>query len=164
MNPFHFKHLLSLSVFLILFVFVSGIGAADPSPAVQAVGKDAAARHLSTHTGAFTDGIKTYYDRFNQDGEHIFCTGSRVSMWDTPQKGDNVGSLYPGIKIGTLEKNSQFELVKVESFKGRYYAMIRIYEDELIRLVGWVSADYIGCSCTDFSEGEDIYEYQPVSL
>ena len=137
---------------------------ADPSPAVQKIGKDAAAQHLCTHVGAFTDGVPVLYDTYNGEEEHIFCCGSRVSMWDTPQKGDNTGSLYPGSKIGTLEKNSEFELVKVESYRGRNYAMVRVYQGDAIRLVGWVSADYIACSCTDFSEREEVPEYSPVSL
>ncbi|MBQ7486950.1 MAG: hypothetical protein IJT77_05625 [Clostridia bacterium] len=154
-----------LSICLIIAMLLMPLSAlADPSPAVQKVGSNAAAQHLCTHIGAFTDGVPYYYETFNGDDEHIFCCGSRVSMWDTPQKGENTGSLYPGSKIGTLEKNSQFELVKVESYRGKNYAMIRVYEGDAIRLVGWVSADYIACSCTDFSEGEEVPEHSPASL
>lgn len=157
------KYLLSILILLLLLTLPFAALAA-PSKAVETVGEAAAAAHLATHEGAFTDGLPDKYNMYNRDGEHIFCTGSRVSMWDTPQKGDNVGTLYPGSKVGTLEKTDEFELVQVRSYRGKYYAQVRIYNGEYIRLSGWVNANYIGCSCSDYSETEEVPEHETISL
>ena len=155
-------------LFLIFLVLLLSLGAAsslaDKSPAAARLGSEVNARHLVSHEGAFTDGIPKMAETFNRDGEHLHCCGSRGSLWDTPQKGQNTGHLYPGSKIATLEKNSEFELVKVEQYKGRYYANVRVYEDDRPIRSGWVNADYIACSCSDFSEQEEVPEYQETSL
>ncbi len=155
------KHLI-FALFLCLALPLSAL--ADPSKAVQTVGEAAAAAHLITHEGAFTDGLPEKVNMYNRDGEHICCTGSRVAMWDTPQKGDNVGTLYPGSRVGYLNKTDEFELVRVRSYRGKYYAQVRIYDGDAITLSGWVNANYISCSCTDYSETEEIPEHETISL
>ena len=78
-------------LFLIFLVLLLSLGAAsslaDKSPAAARLGSEVNARHLVSHEGAFTDGIPKMAETFNRDGEHLHCCGSRVSLWDTPQKG-----------------------------------------------------------------------------
>lgn len=139
-------------------------GLADPSAAVQAVGSQKAAEHLRTHEGAFTDGLTEYVETFNREGEHIFCTGSRVSMWDSPQKGQKVKSIYPGSLVDYLEKTSEFELVDMVHYRNTYFALVRIYKEGLPVYTGWLNADYIGCSCTSWEDGEPVDEWTEISL
>ena len=146
-------------LFLLLLLLPTG-GLADKSTAAQQLGSEAAARHLMTHLSSATAGVT-----LPEPGNTVLvCCGSRVSMWDTPMKGSHTGHLYPGSKVGTLEKNSEFELCQVENYNGKFYAMVRIYKDGYVRGSGWVLSDYVQCTCTDFTAQEDVPVYGGTSL
>ena len=159
---------------LMLCLFALPIHAlADKSPACEALGSEKAAAHLITHLYAYTDNWNGVVPSFCPDEGckeygHVHCYGMRVTLWDTPAKGDSRVPYYPFGTDGNIGQDTEFQLVDVVSYKKRYYANIRIYRDGYVINSGFVNADYIGCDCETFEGFEDIpaytYVHPPFSL
>ena len=138
---------------------------ADKAPACVRLGSEKAAQHLYTHVYAYTDfwdyytpsactdeGCKTY--------GHVHCYGVRVTLWDTPAKGNSRVAYYPFGTSGRVGPDTQFQLIDVVAYKGGYYANLRIYEDGAAVASGFVNADYIGCDCEGYEAFEEVPEYE----
>ena len=137
---------------------------ADKAPVAEKLGSAKAASHLVTHIYARTDGWDGVLpshcpDESCKDYGHIHCYGRRVSLWDTPAKGDSRVSYYPGGRVGYIGPDTELELIDVVIYKGKYYANLRVYEDGRAVLSGFASADYIGCDCEKCEGFEEVYEY-----
>ena len=165
------KKIIVLALFLALLYAAPVL--ADKAPAVEAMGSAAAAAHLTTHLQAYTHGwdgvtLLTSAQDGCEDYGHVHCYGRRVSVWDTPKKGSNKVSYYPGTNDGYLWPEDEFQLVDVVEYEGKYYANIRTYVNGYARLSGFVNADFIGCDCEvyDFENEVPTYEYNfgPFSL
>ena len=152
----------ALTLALLLFVVPA---LADKAPAAQALGSTQAAGHLLTHLYARTDGWDGVppahcEDETCEDYGHIHCYGRRVSLWDTPAKGDSRVAYYPGGLVGRIGPDTELELIGVVTYEGQAYANLRVYEDGRAVLSGFVNADYIGCDCDESYAGfEDVSEY-----
>ncbi len=139
--------------------------AADKSPACQALGSRRAAEHLYTHIYAYTDGWDGVVPSHCADEGcleygHVHCYGVRVTLWDTPAKGDSRVSYYPFGTDGKIGPDTEFQLTNVVTYKNKYYANIRIYKDGYAVKSGFVNADYIGCDCETYEAfDEDLPEY-----
>lgn len=71
-------------------------------------------------------------------------TGRRVTLWDSPGKGDSRVAYYPNGTTNKVGPDTEFELTNVVAYKGRYYANIRITDDHgVVVNSGFVNADYI---------------------
>lgn len=155
----------ALPALTLCLLALSSPALADKAPAVLSSGSAAAACHLATHLEAYTcgwDGTSPAFSQLDgcEDYGHVHCYGSRVSLWDTPKKGDKNVRYYAYSKVGYLEKDSEFQLADVVGYKGQFYAMVRLYIDGHIDIAGWVNADYIGCDCetTDTLVEIPVYE------
>lgn len=100
---------------------------ADKSPLVQALGSEQAARHLATHIYArkdHWDGTLPFFcpDETCKDYGHVRLTGRRVTLWDSPEKGDSRVAYYPNGTTNKVGPDTEFELTNVVAYKGRYYA------------------------------------------
>lgn len=147
---------------------------ADRAPACEQLGSEKAAAHLYTHVYAYTDGWDGVHPSACADEGckaygHVHCYGRRVTLWDTPAGGDSGVAYYPYGSDGKIGPDTEFQLVNVVAYKNRFYANIRIYQDERVVNSGFVNADYIGCDCEAWNTfDEDIPEYvhqpQPFSL
>lgn len=56
-------------------------------------------------------------------------TGRRVTLWDSPEKGDSRVAYYPNGTTNKVGPDTEFELTNVVAYKGRYYANIRITDE-----------------------------------
>ena len=87
-------------------------------------------------------------------------TGRRVTLWDSPGKGDSRVAYYPNGTTNKVGPDTEFELTNVVAYKGRYYANIRITDDHgVVVNSGFVNADYIACDCESYTVFEDVDEY-----
>lgn len=153
---------------LLLVLFFSLIGScalADKAPVCQLLGSHRAAEHLYTHVYAYTDawdGItpSTCPDEGCKEYGHVHCYGVRVTLWDTPAKGSSRVDYYPFGTSGKVGPGTEFQLIDVVSYKGKYYANIRIHEDGVAVVSGFINADYIGCDCTEIDGFEAVPEYE----
>ena len=137
---------------------------ADKAPACTALGSEKAAAHLATHIYAYTDGWdgivpSSCPDEGCREYGHMHCYGVRVTLWDTPAKGNSRVSYYPFGTDGKIGPDTEFQLTDVVVYKNKYYANIRIYVDGYAVNSGFVSADYIGCDCETYDDFEIIGEY-----
>lgn len=138
---------------------------AEKAPACQALGSAKAAAHLYTHVYAYTDGWDGYTPSACTDEGckaygHVHCYGVRVTLWDTPAGGSSRVAYYPFGSDGKIGPDTAFQLVNVVSYKGKFYANIRIEQDGRVVNSGFVNADYIGCDCEAYDVfDEDIPEY-----
>ena len=156
------KHWICLLLFVAFLTAQPALG--DQAPACQALGSKKAAAHLATHIYAYTDnwnGIvpSSCPDEGCADYGHVHCYGIRVTLWDTPAKGSSRVPYYPFGTDGKIGPETEFQLVDVVAYKGKYYANIRIYEDGYVVNSGFVSADYIGCDCAHYEGFEELPEY-----
>ena len=138
---------------------------ADKAPVVQTLGSEKAASHLVCHIYARTDG----WDGVNpaacpdegcKDYGHVHCYGVRVTLWDTPAKGNSRVKYYPFGTDGYIGPETEFELIDVVTYKEKYYACVRTYENGLAVNSGFVNADYIGCDCDTYDVFEEIPVYE----
>lgn len=138
---------------------------AAKAPACEKLGSAKAAAHLYTHVYAYTDGWdgvnpSSCPDEGCKEYSHVHCYGVRVTLWDTPAKGNSRVSYYPFGSDGKIGPDTEFQLVNVVMYKNRYYANIRIYQEGRVVNSGFVNADYIGCDCASYETfDEDIPEY-----
>lgn len=138
---------------------------ADQAPAAAALGSEAAAGHLATHIYAYTDGWDGYgpvtcTDEGCEEYGHVHCYGRRVSVWDTPRKGDQTVAYYPGTLLTRIGPDTEFQLVDVVSYKGKFYANVRILDENgSVTASGFVNADYIGCDCESYDAVEEVPVY-----
>lgn len=151
----------ALTLAMLLFVVPA---LADKAPAAQALGSAQAAGHLLTHLYARTDGWDGVTpahceDETCEDYGHIHCYGRRVSLWDTPAKGDSRVAYYPGGLVGRIGPDTELELIGVVTYEGQVYANLRVYEDGRAVLSGFANADYIGCDCERYEGFEEVPEY-----
>ena len=158
------KHRLSLIITLCLSLFAAP-ALAVKAPACEQLGSQHAAAHLVTHVYAYTD----YWDGYTpssctdegcKEYGHVHCYGVRVTLWDTPAKGDSRVAYYPFGTSGKVGPDTEFQLIDVVAYQGKYYANIRVYEEGLAITSGFVNADYIGCDCGDYAAAEEIPEYE----
>ena len=96
---------------------------ADKSPLVQALGSEQAARHLATHIYArkdHWDGTLPFFcpDETCKDYGHVRLTGRRVTLWDSPGKGDSRVAYYPNGTTNKVGPDTEFELTNVVAYKG----------------------------------------------
>ena len=152
-------------VLLALLCLFAAPALADKSPACLALGSERAAAHLYTHVYAYTD----YWDgavpsRCPDEGcipyGHVHCYGRRVTLWDTPAKGTSRVAYYPFGTSGKVGPETEFQLVDVVAYKGKYYANIRVLHNYQPVQSGFVTADYIGCDCEAYEVFEDVPEYE----
>ena len=152
---------------LALFPLLCSTAFAEKSPAAQALGSEQAARHLATHIYARTDGWDGTLpfvcpDETCKDYGHVRITGRRVSLWDSPHKGDNVFP-YPGGRVAYVGTDTQFELTDVVEYQNTYYANIRVTgESGAAAFSGFINADYIACDCESYDVFEDVSAYDHV--
>ena len=137
---------------------------ADKAPAGVKLGSQKAAEHLSTHIYAYTDawdGIvpSACPDEGSKEYGHVHCYGVRVTLWDTPAKGKSRVSYYPFGTDGKVGPDTEFQLIDVVTYKNKYYANIRIYEDGYAVHSGFINADYVGCDCESYEGVEELPEY-----
>ena len=141
---------------LFLLLSLPAAALAAKAPAVELLGSQAAACHLTTHLQAYTDGWDGVSPAFSaedgcEDYGHVHCYGRRVSLWDTPRKGPNRVPYYAGTMDGRVGPDTQFQLTDVVYYRGAFYANIRIYIDEYIVVnSGFINADYVGCDCESY--------------
>ena len=95
---------------------------ADKSPLVQALGSEQAARHLATHIYArkdHWDGTLPFFcpDETCKDYGHVRLTGRRVTLWDSPGKGDSRVAYYPNGTTNKVGPDTEFELTNVVAYK-----------------------------------------------
>lgn len=150
---------------LLAFLLPSSPALADKAPACEALGSARAAAHLYTHVYAYTDGWdgqspSSCPDEGCKAYGHVHCYGRRVTLWDTPAGGSSRVPYYPYGSDGKIGPDTEFQLVGVTVYKGKYYASIRIERDGHVVNSGFVNADYIGCDCETYDVfDEDIPEY-----
>lgn len=160
---------------LALFLLFSAPSAlADKAPAALALGSRMAASHLMTHIYAYTDGWSGYGpadcpDEGCREYGHVHCYGVRVTLWDTPNKGKSRVAYYPGGTDGRIGPDSEFQLIDVVVYQGKYYANIREYRNGAAVNSGFVNADYIGCDCKSYDAFDEnipeyIHDHGPFSL
>ena len=138
---------------------------AAKTPACEKLGSQKAAEHLSTHIYAYTDGWdgvvpSSCPDEGCREYGHVHCYGRQVTLWDTPAKGNSRVSYYPFGTDGKIGPGTEFQLIDVVMYKNKYYANIRIYNQEGYAVnSGFVNADYIGCDCETYEGFEELPEY-----
>lgn len=147
-----------------LLTFLAAPALADKAPACLALGSEQAAAHLVTHIYAYTDGWSgegpsSCPDEGCLEYGHVHCYGRRVTLWDTPNKGKSRVPYYPGGTDGKVGPDTEFQLIDVVTYRGKYYANIRIYRDGLAINSGFINADYVGCDCESYETFEPIPEY-----
>ncbi|MBR3796241.1 MAG: hypothetical protein IKK34_09505 [Clostridia bacterium] len=152
-----------LPVLLALLLF-SPRALADIAPACGQLGSERHASHLVSHIYAYTDGWdgagpSSCPDEGCLDYGHVHCYGVRVTLWDTPNKGLSRVPYYPGGTSSKVGPDTEFQLTDVVSYKGRYYAAIRVLHEGSPIASGYVNADYIGCDCTTRDRFMEIPEY-----
>ena len=155
---------LSAALFL-LFLLIPSAALAAKAPAAELLGSQGAACHLATHLQAYTDGWDGVSPAFSaedgcEDYGHVHLYGRRVSLWDTPKKGDHRVPYYAGTMDGYVGPSTQFQLTDVVYYRGTYYANIRIYIDDYIVVnSGFINADYVGCDCKSYEAMTEVPYY-----
>jgi len=145
-------------------LLLSSAALADKAPAVLQLGSEKAAQHLVKHIYAYTDGWSgsgpaECPDEGCKEYGHVHCYGVRVTLWDTPAKGTSTVAYYPFGTSGKVGPDTEFQLIDVVSYKGKYYANLRIHENGVAVASGFVSADYIGCDCEGYEAFEEVPAY-----
>jgi len=163
MEVFSLKVRFTLILSLLLFL-LSAPALAAKAPAVEMLGSEKAAEHLVTHVYAYTD----YWDGYNPsactdegcaDYGHVHCYGRQVTLWDTPNKGSSRVAYYPFGTDGKVGPGSEFQLIDVVTYRGKFYANIRILKDGYAVNSGFINADYVGCDCETYEGFEPVPEY-----
>lgn len=149
----------------LLFLLAAPPALADQAPACKALGSELAASHLYTHVYAYTDGWdgstpSACTDEGCKEYRHVHCYGVRVTLWDTPAKGSSRMACYPFGTVGKVGPQTEFQLLDVVSYQGKFYANIRISDNGRAVVSGFVSADYIGCDCEMYTAFEEVPEYE----
>ena len=157
------KRRLSILLFLCM-ALLAPCALADKAPACEAMGSERHASHLVSHVYAYTDGWDGYNpstcaDEGCLDYGHVHCYGVRVTLWDTPNKGSSRVPYYPGGTSSKVGPDTEFQLTDVVTYKGKYYAAIRVLYEGRPITSGFVNADYIGCNCESYDAFEEIPEY-----
>jgi len=157
------KRSLAILLGMVLALTVQG-ALADKAPACVKLGSQRAAEHLYTHVYAYTDfwdgvGPSACTDEGCEAYGHVHCYGVRVTLWDTPAKGTSTVAYYPFGTSGKVGPDTEFQLIDVVSYKGKYYANLRIHENGVAVASGFVSADYIGCDCEGYEAFEEVPAY-----
>lgn len=154
-----------IRLFPLLLLLCAPSALADKAPACEALGSARAAAHLYTHVYAYTDGWDGYTpsactDEGCREYGHVHCYGVRVTLWDTPAGGSSRVAYYPFGSDGKIGPDTEFQLVDVVAYKGKFYANIRIERDGYVVNSGFVNADFIGCDCEAYEAfDENIPEY-----
>ncbi|MBQ2991422.1 MAG: hypothetical protein IJD60_09085 [Clostridia bacterium] len=138
---------------------------ADKAPACEKLGSAQAAAHLATHIYAYTDGWNGFGPSDCPDEGclaygHVHCYGRRVTLWDTPAGGSSRVSYYPFGSDGKVGPDTEFQLVDVVTYRNKYYANIRIYENDRVVNSGFINADYVGCDCESFRGFDEVPQYE----
>ena len=159
------KRCIVLSGVLLLMICLPLSALADKAPACEKLSSQRAAEHLYTHVYAYTDDWDGYApstceDEGCKEYGHVHCYGVRVTLWDTPAKGSSRVAYYPFGTSSKVGPDTEFQLIDVMSYKGKYYANLRIYEHGLAVTSGFVNADYIGCDCESYEAFEAVPEYE----
>ena len=145
-------------------MFLCAPALAAKTPACEQLGAQKAAEHLSTHIYAYT----CYWDGENPSDctdegcaeyGHLHCYGRQVSLWDTPMKGKSRVAYYPHGSSSKIGPDTEFQLIDVVEYRGKYYAGIRVLDDYKPLVAGFVSADYIGCDCETYDTFIPVPEY-----
>ena len=149
---------------LLALLCVPAAALAAKAPAVEQLGSQAAACHLVTHLQAYTDGWDGVSPAFSaedgcEDYGHVHCYGVRVTLWDTPKKGNSRVPYYPFGTDGKVGPDTEFQLIDVVTYKNKFYANIRIYVDGYAVNSGFINADYVGCDCEAYEGFEELPEY-----
>lgn len=152
------------ALFALCIVLLAAPALAAQSPAREKLGAKKAAEHLATHIYAYT----CYWDGENPvecidedcaEYGHLHCFGRQVSLWDSPLKGKSRVAHYPHGSSSKIGPDTEFQLVDVVEYKGKYYAGIRVLDDYQPLVAGFVSADYIGCNCETYEDFIPVPEY-----
>lgn len=149
---------------VLCLVLLAAPALAAPSPACEQLGAKKAAEHLSTHIYAYTcywdgESPSDCTDEGCAEYGHLHCYGRQVSVWDTPMKGKSRVAYYPHGSSSKIGPDTEFQLVDVVEYRGKYYAGIRILVDYSPIASGFVSADYIGCTCETYEDFIPVPEY-----
>ena len=159
------RHLRPFALLALLLCLLAAPALADKSPTCEKLGSAKAAAHLYTHVYAYTDGWdgvspSTCTDEGCREYGHVHCYGRRVTLWDTPAKGNSTVAYYPYGSDGKVGPDTEFQLVDVVVYKKKYYANIRILKDGYVVNSGFINADYVGCDCKTYEAfDENIPEY-----
>lgn len=151
-------------LFALCLLLLAAPALAAKTPACESLGAQKAAEHLSTHIFAYTcywDGEtpSTCTDEGCAEYGHLHCYGRQVSLWDSPKKGKSRVAYYPHGSSSKIGPDTEFQLIDVVEYKGKYYAAIRVLDDYKPLVAGFVSADYIGCDCETWDEFIPVPEY-----
>lgn len=153
------------AVLALCLMLLSVPALADKAPVCAALGSKKAAEHLyARHVYAYTDewdGVipAACTDEGCKEYGHVHCYGVRVTLWDTPAKGKSRVAYYPFGTDGKVGPDTEFQLVDVVTYKNKYYANIRIYENGYAVNSGFINADYVGCDCESYEGFEELPEY-----
>ena len=153
-----------LSCLFTLALLIPSSALAAKAPAVEQMGSQRAASHLMTHIFAYTDswdGVNpsACQDEGCLDYGHVHCFGRQVKLWDSPAKGSSRVSYYPYGYDAKVGPGSEFQLIDLVSYKGKFYANIRILENGRPVNSGFIDADYVGCDCETYEGYEEVPEY-----
>ena len=138
---------------------------AAKAPACESLGAKAAAEHLNTHLYAYTcewNGEKesiSCIDEGCAEYGHLHCYGRQVSLRVTPERSTGSVIRYPDRRSDKIGPETQFQLIDVVLWRGKYYAGIRVLDGYEPLGVGYVSTDYIGCDCETYDAFEEVPEY-----
>lgn len=146
-------------------ILLSATALADKAPAVLQLGSEKAAQHLVKHVYAYTDGWSGYGpsacpDEGCKEYGHVHCYGVRVTLWDTPNKGNSRVKYYPFGTDGRVGPDTEFQLIDVVTYRNKFYANVRIYEGGRAVNSGFISADYVGCDCENYEGFEEVPVYE----
>lgn len=160
------KHIVSRLIVActLIMTLTAAPASAAKAPACEKLGSARAAEHLVTHIYAYTDswsgaGPSSCPDEGCLEYGHVHCYGRRVTLWDTPAGGNSRVSYYPFGSDGKVGPDTEFQVIDVVSYRNKYYANIRIYEDGVAVNSGFINADYVGCSCESYDGFEEVPEY-----
>lgn len=152
------------ALFMLCMMLLAAPALAAKSPACEQLGAQKAAEHLSAHIYAYTcfwDGENAVecIDEGCAEYGHLHCYGRQVSLWDTPMKGKSRVAYYPHGSSSKIGPDTEFQLVDVVEYRGKYYAGIRVLDNYKPLVAGFVSADYIGCDCETYEDFIPVPEY-----
>ncbi|MBR5289218.1 MAG: hypothetical protein IKU34_11625 [Clostridia bacterium] len=137
---------------------------AAKSPTCETLGAQKAAEHLSTHLYAYTcdwDGVSAVpcVDEACAEYGHLHCYGTQVSLRVTPERSKGSVVYYSDRRSDKVGPETQFQLIDVVQWRGKYYAAVRVLENYQPIGTGYVSTDYIGCDCESYETFEAVPEY-----
>ncbi len=139
---------------------------ADKAPACERLGSQKHAEHLySAHIYAYTDGWRgegkaECTDESCLQYGHVHCYGRRMKLWDTPAGGESRVAYYPFGYDSRVGPDTQFQLVNVVKYRGKYFANIRVLNEAgYVVNSGFITADYVGCDCETIEGFEEVGEY-----